>query len=55
MVASIASNTLHIQPKNMILQIANTKEGLLVNSGSGCSILTESHATEVISNSSLAQ
>ena len=45
MVASIASNTLQFEPKNTTLQIGNTKLGFLMNSGSVCSILSESIAT----------
>ena len=55
MVASIASTTVQIEHKNAILQIGITKVGLLIESGSVCSILNESLATEVISNSTLAQ
>ena len=55
MVASIASTTLKIEPKNTILQIGNTKVGLLIDFGSVCSILSESTATEFINNSRLAQ
>ena len=55
MVASIASNTVQIQPKNTILQNGNTKVGLFLDSGSACRILNESLATEVINNSALAR
>ena len=34
MVASIASITIHIEPKNTTLQIGNTQLGLFVDSGS---------------------
>ena len=51
MVASIASTTVQIEPKNTILQIGNTRVGLLIDSGSVCSILNESLANEVINNS----
>ena len=55
MVASIVSNTIQIEPKNTTLQIGNTKAGLLIDSRSICSILNESLAMEVISNSTLAR
>ena len=55
MVAGIASTTVQIEPKNTILQIGNTQVGLLIDSGSVCSILTESLATEVINNSTLSR
>ena len=55
MVASIASNTIQIEPKNTTLQIGNTKVGLLIDSGSVCSFLNESLATEVVNNSTLAR
>ena len=55
MVASIASNTIQIEPKNKILQIGNTKVGFLIDSGSVCSILNESQATEVFINSTHAR
>ena len=55
MVASIASNTIQIEPKNTTLQIGNTQVGLLNDSGSVCSILNESLATEVVNNSTLAR
>ena len=48
MVASIASNTVQIEPKSTILQIGNTKVGLLIDSGVVCKVLNESLATEVI-------
>ena len=51
MVASIASTTVQIEPKNTILQTENMKVGLLIDSGSVCSILDEILATEVINNS----
>ena len=54
MVASIESNTLQIGPKNMTLQIANTKVGLLIDSGGVCSILSDSLISEIINISSLA-
>ena len=55
MVASIASNTLQIEQKNTNLQIGNTKVGLLMFSGSVCSMLNESLATEVFNNSTLTR
>ena len=55
MVASIASNTIQIEPKKTTLQIGNTQVGLLVDSGSVCSILNESLATEVVNHSTLAR
>ena len=55
MVASIASNIIQIEPKNTTLQIGNTQVGLLIDSGSVCSILNELLATEVVNNSSLAR
>ena len=55
MVASIASNTIQIEPKNTTLQIVNTQVGLLIESGSVCSILNESLPTEVVNNSTLAR
>ena len=55
MVASIASNTIHIEPKNTILQIGNTQVGLFIDSGSVCSILNESLATEMVNSSTLAR
>ena len=55
MVASIASNTIQIEPKNTTVQIGNTQVGLLIDSGSVCSILNESLATEVVNNSILAR
>ena len=55
MVASIASNTIQINPKNKDLQIGNTKVGLLIDSGSVCRVLNESLATEVVNNSTLAR
>ena len=51
MAASIASTTVQIEPKNSFLQIRNMKVGLLIDSGTVCSILNESLATEVINNS----
>ena len=53
MVASIASTTVQIEPKHTILQIGNTKVGLLIDSGSVCSILNESLATEIINKYTL--
>ena len=53
MVASIASNSIQIEPKNTTLQIGNTQVGLLIDSG--CSILTKSLAAEIVDNSPLAQ
>ena len=55
MVASIASTTVQIEPKNTILQIGNTRVGFLIESGTVCSILNESLTTEVINNSTLAR
>ena len=55
MVASIASNSMQIEPKNTTLQIGNTQVGLLIDSGSVCSILTESLAAEIRDNSPLAR
>ena len=54
-VASVASNTIQIEPKNTTLQIGKTQVGLLIDSGSLCSILNESLATEVVNNSTLAR
>ena len=53
MVTSIAITTVQIEPNHTILQIGNTKVGLLIDSGSMCSILNESPATETIINSTL--
>ena len=50
MVASLASNTLQIEPKNRTLQIGKTKVGLLIDSGCVFSILNESFSTETINN-----
>ena len=55
MVASIASNAIQIEPKNTILQIGNTQVGLLIDSGSVCSILPESLPSEIVENSPLAR
>ena len=55
MVASIASNTIQIKSKKTTLQIGNTKVGLLIDSGSVCSILNEFLATEVVNNSTHAR
>ena len=55
MVASIASNSIQIEPKNTTLQSGNTQVGLLIDSGSVCSILTESLAAEKVDNSPLAR
>ena len=55
MVASIASNAIQIEPKNTILQIGNTQVGLLIDSGSVCSILPKSLASEIVENSPLAR
>ena len=52
MVASIASNTIQIEPKNTTLQIGNTQVGLLIDSGRVCSNLTESHYSTRDSKSS---
>ena len=54
MVASIASNSIQIQPKNTTLQVGNTQVGLLIDSSSVCSILNESLALEIVENSTLA-
>ena len=51
MVASITSNAIQIEPKNTTLQIGNTQVGLLIDSGSVCSILNESLAREIVDNS----
>ena len=55
MVASIASNSIQIEPKNTTLQIGNTQVGLLIDSGSVYSILNESLAAEIVDNSPLAR
>ena len=55
MVASIASNSIQIESKNTTLQIGNTQVGLLINSGSVCSILNKSLAAEIVDNSPLAR
>ena len=55
MVASIASNAIQIEPKITILQIGNTQVGILIDSGSVCSILPESLASEILKNSPLAR
>ena len=55
MVASNARSTVQIEPKGTVLQIRNTKVGLLLVSWSVCSILNDSLATEVINNSTLAR
>ena len=55
MVASIASNSIQIEPKNTTLQIGNSQVGLLIDSGSVCSILNESLATEIVDNSTFAR
>ena len=54
-VASIASNTIQIEPKNTTLQIGKTQVGLLIDSGSPCSISNESIATEVVNITTLAR
>ena len=54
MVASIASNSIQIEPKNTTLQIGNTQVGLLIDSGSVCSILNESLASEIVDYNTLA-
>ena len=53
MVASIARNSIQIEPKNTTLQIGNTQVGLLIDSGSVCSSLNESLASEIVENSTL--
>ena len=55
MLTRIASNTVQIEPKNMILPIGNTKVGTLIESGNVCKILNESLATEVINHFTFAQ
>ena len=55
MVASIASKTIQIEPKNTTLQIGKFQVGLHIDSGSVCSTLNESLATEVVNNSTLAR
>ena len=55
LLAMIANNTLQIEPKNTTLQIGNTKVGLIIDSGSVCSVLISSLATEVNNNSTLAR
>ena len=55
MVDSIASKTVQMEPKNTILQIGNTKVGLLIDSVSVYSNLNESVATEVVYISTLAR
>ena len=55
MVARIASNSIQIEPKNTTLKIRNTQVGLLIDTGSVCSILTESLAAEIVDNSPLAR
>ena len=55
MVASIASNAIQIEPKNTILQIGNTQVGLLIDSGSVCSILAKTLASKLVENSPLAR
>ena len=55
MVASIAINTILIEPKNTTLQIGNSKVGLLIDAGSLCSILNASLAMEVANKSALAR
>ena len=55
MVASIASNAIQIEPKNTILQIGNTHVGLLIDSGSVCSNLPKSLASEIVEYSPLAR
>ena len=54
-VASIASNSIQIELKNTTLQIGNTQVGLLIDSGSVCSILTDSLAAEIVDNSPFAR
>ena len=55
MVASIASNSIQMEPKNTTLQIGNSQVGLLIDSGSVCSVLNESLATEIVDNSTFAR
>ena len=52
--ASIASYIFHIEPKNTILRIGNTKVVPLIDPGIVCSIQNESFATGINSNSFLA-
>ena len=54
MIATIACTTAQIELKKTVLQIGNTRVGL-IDSGSVFSILNESFATEVINNSTLAR
>ena len=54
-VASIASNAIQIEPRNTILQTVKTQVGILIDSGSVCSILPESPASEIVENSPLAR
>ena len=54
MVAILARSTPQMEPKNTIVQIGNTNVGLLIDSGSVCSILKKSLAREIINNSTLA-
>ena len=53
-VASIACNSIQIEPKNTTLKIGNTHVGLLIDSGSVRSILNESLASEIVDKSTLA-
>ena len=55
MVASIASSSIKIEPNHTTLPIGNTQVVILVDSGSVCSILTESLAAEIVDNSHRAQ
>ena len=55
MVANMASISLPIEPQNKSLQISNTIEGILIDSGSVCSFPEESLANEIVENLSLAR
>ena len=51
----MAGTSLQIEPQNKSLQISNTIEGNLLDSGSVCSFPEESLANEIVENSSLAR
>ena len=55
MVASIASITLQVEPKNTTLHIRNKNVDLLIDSGIFCSIQSKSLATAITNNSSHAR